>query len=97
MIFDEKEFRQALEKRDKSVLVDFVCQYKWERDYFQREQEKLAKALDILAFNLVCTIAGLKTPADKRAKKEEYKKLALEVADLMCDMEQGKAEIKEIK
>lgn len=56
-----------------------------------------AKALDIMAFNLVCATAGLKTKEEKRAKKEEYKKLALDVAQLMLGVENGDAEFKEVR
>lgn len=53
-----------------------------------------AKALDIMAFNLVCTIAGLKTKEEKREKKEEYKKMALEVAEFLVDEDSELLEVK---
>lgn len=92
-IFDKKEFKKALEKRDKNVLIDIVCQYKWERDYSQEERNKaedecikLEKALAILASIFVReTTFGKDDKEEMRNKKNYIVAFAKEVADYIIN------------
>ena len=79
----EKEFTRKSQQ---------VKEYKRMEDI--KDLRVYAKALDIMAFNLVCTIAGLKTKEEKREKKEEFKKLALEVAEFLVDENNELMEVK---
>lgn len=44
---NEKDLKQALESKDKNVVIDIALQYKWERDYFERQFKKANKALEL--------------------------------------------------
>lgn len=90
---NEKDLKQALESKDKSVVIDFALQYKWERDYFEKAKTKaedecikLEKALDILA-----SIFVRERTCDSDSKEERQKAkvhlvmFAKEVADYMIN------------
>ena len=90
---NEKDLRQALESKDKNVVIDFALQYKWERDYFEKaktkaldESIKLEKALDILASMFVReTTFGEDDKEEMRRKKKHILAFAKEVADYMIN------------
>lgn len=90
---NEKDLKQALESKDKNVVIDFALQYKWERDYFEREknkaedeQIKLEKALDILASIFVReTTFGQDDKEEMRNKKKHIVAFAKEVADYIIN------------
>ena len=90
---NEKDLKQALESKDKNVVIDFALQYKWERDYFEKEKikaedecRKLEKALDILASIFV---RERTCDSDSKEEMRNQKKLivafAKEVADYMIN------------
>lgn len=87
---NEQDLRQALESKDKDVVIDFALQYKWERDYFEREKRKaedecikLEKALDILASIFVReTTFGQDDKEEMRNKKKHIVAFAKEVGIL---------------
>ena len=83
-MFDEKEFRKALELRDKNVRIDFVCQYKWERDYFERQYKKSNKALDVVLTLAINENEECKTLSkeEKQKIKEHIKALGFELVEL---------------
>lgn len=90
---NEKDLKQALESKDKNVVIDFALQYKWERDYFEEEKNnaedeciKLEKALDILASIFVReTTFGEDNKEEMRRKKKYILELVKEVADYMIN------------
>ena len=90
---NEKILKQALESKDKNVVIDFALQYKWERDYFEKEKNnaedkciKLEKALDVLASIFV---RERTCDSDSKEEMRNQKKLivafAKEVADYMIN------------
>lgn len=89
----EQDLRQALESKDKNVVIDFALQYKWERDYFEREKHKaedecikLEKALDILASIFVReTTCWEDDKEEMRRKKKHILVFAKEVADYIIN------------
>ena len=90
---NEKDLRQALESKDKNVVIDFALQYKWERDQFEKvkikavdECFKLEEALDILASIFVReTTFGEDDKEEMRKKKKYILALVKEVADCMIN------------
>lgn len=51
--FNEEEFKKALAIKDKQVLIDLICQYKWERDYFERKYKSAKKAVDLACETII--------------------------------------------
>lgn len=90
---DEKDLKQALESKDKNVVIDFALQYKWERDYFEEEKNnaedeciKLEKALDILASIFVRETTFVENDKEEmRNQKKLIVALVKEVADYMIN------------
>ena len=58
--FNEKEFKKALATKDKQVLIDLICQYKWERDYFERKYKSAKKAVDLLLQDIGGKVVGIR-------------------------------------
>lgn len=93
LTLNEKDLKQALESKDKNVVIDFALQYKWERDYLQREKEKaekecykVEKALDILASMFVRERSYDSDSKEERRKaKVHLVMFAKEVADYMLN------------
>lgn len=93
LTLNEKELKQALESKDKNVVIDFALQYKWERDQFERMRadmidynRKLEKELDILASIFVReTTFGQDDKEEMRNKKKHILALVNEVADYMIN------------
>ena len=90
---NEKELKQALESKDKNVVIDFALQYKWERDQFEKEKNnaedeciKLEKALDVLASIFVRErICDSDSKEERRKAKVHLVMFAKEVADYMIN------------
>jgi len=51
---NEKDLKQALESKDKNVIIDFALQYKWERDFFESQETLYSEAFDLAIHNLTC-------------------------------------------
>lgn len=90
---NEKDLKQALESKDKNVVIDFALQYKWERDYFEKaktkaedECRKLEKALEILASIFVRETTFVENDKEEmRNQKKLIVALVKEVADYMIN------------
>lgn len=88
-IFNEKEFKKALELRDKNVIIDFVCQYKWERDYFESQNKLHQKAFDLAIHNLACLYNELlKKGTPTKEEVEAMENLILATARKVIDEEE---------
>ena len=90
---NEKNLKQALESKDKNVVIDFALQYKWERDYFEKEKTKaedeyikLEKALDILASIFVRETTFVENDKEEMRKQKKLTvAFAKEVADYIIN------------
>lgn len=80
----EKDLRQAFESKDKNVVIDFALQYKWERDFFERQFKKANKALDVAITLAIDMNTNWKTmqPEDKQDIREHIKVLSFELLEL---------------
>lgn len=85
----EQDLRQALESKDKNVVIDFALQYKWERDYFERQLKKANKALDVALTLAIDMNVNWKTmqPKDKQDIRKHIKALSFELLELEGDNE----------
>lgn len=53
-MFNEKELKECMSKKNKEVVIDFVCQYKWERDFFESQNKLHEESFDLAIHNLTC-------------------------------------------
>ena len=67
--FNEKDLKQALESKDKNVVIDFALQYKFEKDFFESQYNLYKEAFILAIHNLACLMK--ESLNEKRPSKEE--------------------------